>query len=189
MANTTDIRNGTCISYNNALYTVTYFQHVKPGKGSAFVKTKLKGVVNKKNIAVTFNAGENIVVVRTMKKSCQFLYKDGDYYHFMDQATFETLPVPVGSVTNAAFLADGAMVDIVCREDTQVPLTCSLPPIITLEVTHTERGAKGNTATKATKPATLSTGATVQVPLFINIGERINIDTSTGQYSGRASAS
>lgn len=186
MANTTDIRNGLCISYHNELYTVVYFQHVKPGKGSAFVKTKLRGVVNKKNIAVTFSAGENIDIVPTIKKPCQFLYKDDTYYHFMDLETFENCYVSEASIVNANLLADGATVDILFRADDHVPLTCALPPIVTLEVTNTSRGEKGNTATKATKDATLSTGAVIQVPLFINIGDKVNVDTSTCKYTSRA---
>ena len=185
MATTADIRNGLHIKFNNDLYTVISFQHVKPGKGSAFVRTKLKCITTKRILDNTFNAGAKIFPLRIEQKNCQYLYKDSDYYYFMDQVSFETTPIPQSQVSYASFLKEGSQVTICFRADTDEPLTCELPVHVWLEVTHTDAGAKGNTATKATKPATLETGAVIQVPLFINIGDVVKVETSSGHYLGR----
>lgn len=188
MATTADFRNGLCVAHRGALYTVVAFQHVKPGKGGAFVRTKLKGVVTGKLIEVTFNAGAQIEPVRVVEQVCQFLYKDVQYHYFMDGRTFEQVPVRYEAVSGAAFLKEGEPAHIVFREDTGEPLRCMAPATLWLRVTDTEEGVKGNTVNRATKPAVLETGATIQVPLFVRVGDRVKVDSATGSYLERKQA-
>ncbi|HDP54697.1 MAG TPA: elongation factor P [Bacteroidetes bacterium] len=186
MATTADFRNGLCIEYNGKLYSIVQFQHVKPGKGSAFVRTKLKNLENGKIIENTFNAGVKINTVRIERRPYQFLYKDDTGYHFMHQETFEQIMLNEAQVENADLFKEGQYVEIVVHAENEIVLSCELPPFVELEVTYTEPGLKGDTASStALKPATLETGASINVPLFIEIGERIKVDTRTREYSER----
>ena len=186
MANTSDIRNGLCIKYNNDIYSVVEFQHVKPGKGNAFVRTKLKSLTTGKVIDNTFPAGHKISPVRIERRKFQFLYRDDMGYHFMNNETYEQVTIQQEMIENYKLLKEGSDVEILIQAETETPLTLEMPQHIILEVTYTEPGVKGDTATKTLKPATVETGAEVRVPLFINQGEKIKIDTRTGQYLERA---
>ncbi|MFO8021788.1 MAG: elongation factor P [Perlabentimonas sp.] len=186
MATTSDFRNGLCIEYNGKLYTIVQFQHVKPGKGAAFVRTKLKNLDNGKVIENTFNAGVKINTVRIERRPHQFLYKDDTGYHFMHQETFEQIMLPEELVEGSDLMKEGQNVEIVVHAENESVLSCELPPFVELEVTYTEPGLKGDTASSsALKPATLETGVSINVPLFISIGEKIKIDTRTREYSER----
>lgn len=185
MATTADIKNGLCLRYNNGIYTITEFQHVKPGKGPAFVRTKLKNVETGKVIDNTFSAGHKIDVVRVERRKYQFLYKDDSGYHFMNDETYEQTFIKEEIINAPQFLKEGDFAEIVFDAEEEVPLICELPASLVLEVTYTEPGEKGNTATNAFKPATVETGAEVRVPLFINQGDLIKISTATGDYSER----
>jgi elongation factor P len=186
MANTSDIRKGLCIEYSNDIYSVVDFQHVKPGKGNAFVRTKLKSLTSGKVVDNTFPASHKIQVVRVERRPFQFLYKDDSGYHFMDNETFEQVALQEKLLPYAKLLKEGAGVEILFHAAKEIPLDVAMPQYIILEVTYTEPGQKGNTATNAFKPATVETGAEIKVPLFINIGEKIKIDTATGSYVERA---
>ena len=185
MASTADFRNGLVIEYNNDLYAITEFQHVKPGKGAAFVRTKLKSIRTGKVLENTFNSGAKVNTARVERRPHQFLYKDDLGYHFMDSATFEQIPLQEDLINAPHLLKDGQEVDILVHAETESPLACELPPFVVLQITYTEPGIKGDTATNATKPATLETGAVIQVPLFINQDEVIKVDTRTNSYSER----
>ena len=185
MATTADFRNGLSIEYNNDLYTIVEFQHVKPGKGGAFVRTKLKSLTTGKVIENTFNAGVKITTARIERRPHQFLFKDDLGYHFMDSSTFEQISIPEDRIDAPEFITDGQEVDVIVHDETETVLGCELPPFVELTITYTEPGIKGDTATNTTKPATLETGATVQVPLFINQDEKIKVDTRTKSYSER----
>jgi len=185
MATTADFRNGLCIEYNNGLYTIVEFQHVKPGKGAAFVRTKLKNLITGKVIENTFNSGVKVTTARVERRPHQFLYKDDIGYHFMDSNTFEQVSLQEDFIENADLLKDGQEVEILYHAETETPLSCDMPPFVELTITYAEPGIKGDTATNATKPATLETGAVIQVPLFINENEMIKVDTRTRSYSER----
>ncbi len=185
MATTADFRNGLVIMHNGELYTIVEFQHVKPGKGPAFVRTKLKNVKTGKVIPNTFTAGVKIDVQRVERRQYQYLYNDGEDYHFMNNQTFEQTFIPKDLINAPDLLKEGQNVEIVFHAETETALYCELPPFVELEITYTEPGEKGNTATNTFKDATLETGAVVKVPLFINTGEIIKIDTRTGTYSER----
>ena len=185
MATTADFKNGLCIEYNNDIYSIISFQHVKPGKGPAFVRTKLKSLTSGKIIDNTFNSGVKITTARIERRPYQFLYKDGNDYHFMDNNTFEQVNLPSNLIENPQFLKEGQEVEVMYHQETDRILSCELPPFVVLEVTYTEPGFKGDTANKTLKPATLETGAQIKVPLFINTHEKIKIDTRTGEYSER----
>lgn len=185
MATTSDIKNGLCIEYNNGLYVVTEFQHVKPGKGPAFVRTKLKNVETGKVIDNTFSSGHKITTARIERRAHQFLYKDDIGYHFMDSNTFEQVALQESIIGSADLLKDGQEVEVLYHAETEKPLTCDLPAFVELKITYTEPGVKGDTATNATKTATLETGAEIQVPLFINQDEVIKVDTRTRCYGER----
>lgn len=185
MATTSDIKNGLCLRYNNGIYTITEFQHVKPGKGPAFVRTKLKNVESGKVIDNTFTAGHKIEVVRVERRKYQFLFKDESGYHFMNDETYEQTFIKEAIINAPQFLKEGDYAEIVFDAEEEVPLVCELPASIVLEITYTEPGEKGNTATNAFKPATVETGAEVRVPLFINTGDFIKISTVSGDYSER----
>ena len=186
MATTSDFRNGLCLNYNNGLYTIVDFQHVKPGKGPAFVRTKLKNLKTGKVIDHTFNAGVKITTARVERRPCQYLYKEDNGYHFMHTKTFEQFFIEKELISAAALLKEGQEVEILFHADTETPLSCELPPFVVLEITYAEPGLKGDTATTATKQATVETGATINVPLFINQGDRIKVDTRTSNYTERA---
>lgn len=185
MANTSDIRNGLCIDYNNDIYSVVSFQHVKPGKGNAFVRTKLKSLTTGKVIDNTFPAGHRIDVVRVERRKYQFLYKDEMGYHFMNTETYEQVALDENLIENPGLLKEGAEVEVLFHSEKEIPLTLDMPSHIIVEVTYTEPGVRGDTATNVTKPATIETGAEVKVPIFINEGDKIKIDTRTGDYIER----
>lgn len=185
MADTSDIKNGLCIELSNELFQITEFQHVKPGKGPAFVRTKLKSLSSGKVIQETFPSGHKIKTARIERRPHQFLYSDDTGYHFMNNETFEQTNIP-GQLINAPdLMKEGQDVEILFHAETETPLTCELPAHVELEITYTEPGVKGDTATNTLKEATVETGATVKVPLFIENGERIKVDTRTHQYSER----
>ncbi len=185
MATTADFRNGLCLEFNNDLYQIVEFQHVKPGKGGAFVRTKLKSLTTGKVIENTFNAGVKVNTARIERRTSQFLYKDAIGYHFMDNTTFEQIALNEGLIEGAEFLKEGQEVDILFHAEEEKALTCELPSFIELEITYTEPGVKGDTATNSLKPATLETGAEIKIPLFIENGEKIKIDTRTNSYVER----
>ena len=185
MATTADFRNGLCIEYNNDLYQIVDFQHVKPGKGPAFVRTKLKSLTTGRVIDNTWNSGVKVNVVRIETRPHQYLYKEDNGYVFMHQETFEQVTIDEKLIEGAEFLKEGQEVEIVFHADNETPLTCNLPAFVTLEVTYSEPGLRGDTATNTLKPATLETGAQVGVPLFVNVGDLIKVDTRTGDYVER----
>lgn len=186
MANTSDIKNGLCMNYNHDVYSVVSFQHVKPGKGPAFVRTKLKSLTNGKVIDNTFPAGHKIDVVRVERRKYQFLYKDDTGFNFMDNETYEQVSIAEEMVDRPGLMKDGSEVDVLFDAQKDVPLTLELPQYVILEVTATEPGVRGNTANNVTKPATVESGAEVKVPIFINEGDKIKVDTASGSYVERA---
>lgn len=185
MASTADFKNGLCIEFNNDLYTIVEFQHVKPGKGPAFVRTKLKNLKSGRVIDNTFNSGVKITTARIERRPHQFLFKDDLGYHFMDSETFEQLSLQEETIEGFQFLKEGQPVDIMYHAETETPLSVELPAFVELKVIYTEPGIKGDTATNASKPAKLETGAEIQVPLFVNQDEIIRIDTRTSGYYER----
>lgn len=186
MATTSDFRNGLCLEYNHDIFQIVEFQHVKPGKGPAFVRTKLKSLTSGKVLDNTFSAGHKVVTARIERRPHQFLYKDDFGFHFMDGDTFEQVAVPEELVENADLMKDGQEVDVLYHVEKDAILGCELPQFVILQVTYTEPGIKGDTATNSTKAATLETGAEIQVPLFINQDEVLKIDTRTRSYVERA---
>ncbi len=185
MASTSDIRNGLCIRYNHDIYKVIEFLHVKPGKGPAFVRTKLKSVTSGKVLDNTFSAGHKIEDVRVETHKFQYLYNDGEFYHFMNVEDYTQIRLLETALDMPKLLKEGEVVTVLINTEDNVPLTVDMPASVILEVTHTEPGLKGNTATNATKPATVETGAEVNVPLFINEGDKIKIETEKGTYKER----
>jgi elongation factor P len=185
MATTADIRNGLCIRYNDKLFQIIEFQHVKPGKGPAFVRTKMRQIETGKVIDNTFSAGHKIEPVRIENREYQYLYQETDAYIFMNNETFEQVNIPLKMIDKPGFLQEGMIVNILFHAEEETPLVVELPMYIVSEVTYTEPGVKGDTATNSMKPATISTGAEVRVPLFIDNGEVIKIDTRTGVYVER----
>ena len=185
MATTSDIRKGLCIKYNHDIYKIIEFLHVKPGKGPAFVRTKLKSVTNGKVIDNTFPSGHKIEEVKVVTNQYQYLYNDSDYFHFMNNDDYNQITIDKNKIDYPDLLKEGENVTIIINTEDNSPLSVDMPLSVVLEVTHTEPGVKGNTATNATKPATLETGATINVPLFINEGDKIKIDTEKGQYIER----
>lgn len=185
MANTSDIKNGLCLHFNNDIYQVVEFQHVKPGKGPAFVRTKLKSVRTGKVVDNTFSAGHKIETARVERRRYQYLYKDDNGYNLMDTDTFEQTLLADHLVENGDLLKDGETVEVLVHSETEEPLGSEIPQFVQLEVTYTEPGVKGDTATNTLKPATLETGASIQVPLFVNTGDVIKIDTRKAAYVER----
>ena len=185
MATTSDIRNGLCIRYNNDIYKVIEFLHVKPGKGPAFVRTKLKSVTNGKVVDNTFPAGRKLDDVRVETHKFQYLYADGDTFHFMNTADYDQITIEKQVLDAPDLLKEGEVVTIIINSEDSMPLSVEMPASVILEVTHAEPGIKGNTATNATKPATVETGASVNVPLFINEGDKIKVGTEKGNYLER----
>jgi elongation factor P len=186
MATTSDIRKGLCIRHNNDIYKVVEFLHVKPGKGPAFVRTKLKSVTTGKVLDNTFSAGHKIEDVRVETRSYQYLYSDGETYHFMNTDDYNQIALQESALDAPDLLKEGEVVTIMFNTEDSMPLSVEMPASVILEVTQTEPGVKGNTATNATKPATVETGARINVPLFINEGDKIKIDTEKGAYMERA---
>lgn len=185
MATTSDIRNGLCIRYNHDIFKITEFLHVKPGKGPAFVRTKLKSVTTGKVIDNTFSAGHKIEEVRVETHKYQFLYQEGEFYHFMHVEDFTQIRLLEVALDMPKLLKEGEVVTILINTEDNQPLSVDMPPHVILEVAQTEPGVKGNTATNATKPATLETGAEVNVPLFINEGDKVKVETEKGTYKER----
>ncbi len=183
MISTNDLKNGYVIDLDGQLWTVTEFQHVKPGKGGAFVRTKLKNLANGNTMDKTFRAGEKLTRVTTQSTNMQFLYQDGTDLVLMDNATYEQITFPADGVENVDLLAPNTEVQVLIIRD--APFRVELPIAVELTVSRTDPGAKGDTVSNVTKPAELETGATVNVPLFVNEGDRLKIDTRTRQYVSR----
>ena len=188
MMNAQDIKNGTCIRMDGRLYFCVEFLHVKPGKGNTFMRTKLKDVVDGRVIERRFKIGEKLEDVRVERRPFQYLYADGDDDIFMNNETFDQVPISKELVTGAEFMKEGDTVEVVSDASTNTVLFAEMPIKTVLKVTYTEPGLKGDTATNTLKPATVETGATVKVPLFINTDELIEIDTRDGSYIGRVKA-
>ena len=185
MATTSDIRNGLCLKYNNDIYKIVEFLHVKPGKGPAFVRTKLKSVTNGKVVDNTFPAGRKIEDIRVETHKFQYLYNEGETYHFMNEKDYSQIQLEKSVLDSPELMKEGEIVTIIINSEDDMPLSVDMPASVVLEVTHTEPGVKGNTATNATKPATVESGATVNVPLFINEGDKIKVETAKGSYKER----
>ena len=185
MASTSDIRKGLCIRYNHDIYKIIEFLHVKPGKGPAFVRTKLKSVSTGKVLDNTFSAGHKIEDVRVETRSYQFLYAEGQTYHFMNTDDYNQIALQESALDTPDLLKEGEIVTILFNTEDAMPLSVDMPAHVILEITYTEPGVKGNTATNATKPAKVETGAEVNVPLFLNEGDKIKVDTSNGSYMER----
>lgn len=185
MANTSDIRNGLCIEHNNDIFQVIEFQHVKPGKGAAFVRTKLRSMTTGRVLDNTFPAGHKINEVRVERRQFQYLYKDDMGYHFMNNETYEQIQLEEQFLPAPGLLKEAMIVDVLYHADKEMPLTLEMPQYVEMEITYTEPGVKGDTATNTLKPATIETGAEVRVPLFINQGDVVKIDTATGSYMER----
>jgi elongation factor P len=185
VATTNDLKNGMTLSIDGQLWNVVDFQHVKPGKGGAFVRTKLKNVLSGKVVDRTFNAGVRVDVASVDKREMQYLYREGDDFVFMDTQDYDQPHIPASTVGDAAnYLLEEQ--NAVVAFNNGVPLYLELPAAVELTVSQTDPGLQGDRSTGGTKPATLETGAQIQVPLFITTGERIRVDTRTGQYLGRA---
>jgi elongation factor P len=185
MATTADIRNGLCIRHNDKLFTIIEFQHVKPGKGPAFVRTKMRQIETGKVLDNTFSAGHKIEVVRIERRNYQYLYQEGADYVFMNSETFEQVNISPKLIEKPLFLKEGMICEITFHAEEEMALLVDLPMTIEAEITYTEPGIKGDTATNTMKPATIDTGAEIRVPLFIDTGEKIRVDTRTGMYVER----
>jgi elongation factor P len=187
MATTNDLKNGMTLDLDGVLWNVVDFQHVKPGKGGAFVRTKLKNVLTGQVVDRTFNAGVKVDVATVDRREMTYLYKEGSDYVFMDTETYDQLQVPEGTVGDARnYLLENATATVAVHGGT--PLYVDLPASVELTITQTDPGVQGDRSTGGTKPATLETGATVAVPLFIAAGERVKVDTRDGRYLGRATS-
>lgn len=185
MATTNDLKNGMTLDLEGQLWNVVEFQHVKPGKGPAFVRTKLKHVLSGKVVEKTFNAGVKVEVAIVEKRDMQYLYHDGDSYVFMDTATYDQINIPESTVADAAkYMLENAEAVVAIHEGN--PLYVELPASVELTITYTEPGLQGDRSSGGTKPATVETGVEIQVPLFINQGEKVKVDTRDGSYLGRA---
>jgi len=185
MISTNQFRNGSAIRVDGKRFTILFFQHVKPGKGGAFVRTRLRNIDSGAIVEKTFRAGEKLENVRTESRQMTYLYKDGDLLYFMDSDTYEQVPVPTEVVGEAAgYVVEGGTVSVLSADGEVVSV--EPPPHVDLGVAETDPGLKGDTATGGNKPATLETGATIQVPLFIEAGETIRVDTRSGEYVSRA---
>jgi elongation factor P len=184
VATTNDLKNGITLNIEGGLWTVLEFQHVKPGKGPAFVRTKLKHVLSGKVVDKTFNAGTKVEIASVDKREMQYLYREGDDFVFMDTETYEQPYIPAATVGDAAkYLLPEQTAMIAFNVDN--PLYVELPAGVVLQITHTDPGLQGDRSTGGSKPATLETGAEIQVPLFITTGEKIKVDTRSGEYLGR----
>lgn len=185
MATTNDLKNGMTLDLEGQLWNVVEFQHVKPGKGPAFVRTKLKHVLSGKVVEKTFNAGVKVEVAIVEKRDMQYLYHDGDSYVFMDTATYDQINIPESTVADVAnYMLENAEAVVAIHEGN--PLYVELPASVELTITYTEPGLQGDRSSGGTKPATVETGVEIQVPLFINQGEKVKVDTRDGSYLGRA---
>lgn len=185
MASTSDIRKGLCIRYNHDIFKVVEFLHVKPGKGPAFVRTKLRSVTTGKVIENTFPAGHKIEDVRVETHKFQYLYNEGETYHFMNTEDYSQIALQKNILDTPELMKEGEVVTVLINTEDGAPLSVEMPAHVVLQVVSTEPGVRGNTATNATKPAIVETGAEINVPLFINEGDKIRIDTEKGQYQER----
>ena len=185
MISTSDIKKGICIKYSNDIYKIIEFLHVKPGKGPAFVRTKLKNVSSGKVIDNTFSAGHKIDDVRVENRKYQYLYTDGETFHFMNTEDFNQIEVNKLIIEGRKFLKEGAVVTIIINTENSDILSVEIPQSVILEVISSSPGVKGNTATNATKIAVLETGVEINVPLFINEGDKVKVDTEKGNYLER----
>ena len=187
MATTADFKNGLCIEYNGKPCSIVWFQHVKPGKGGAFVKVKMRNLENGKMLENTYNAGEKIDLIRIERRPYQFLYRDESGFHFMHNETFEQVDLQDEMVDNADLMKEGQYVEMMFHADEERVLSCEMPPFVELEVTYAEPAVKGDTSgsTNAQKSVKVETGADIMVPLFVNQGDRIKIDTRSREYSER----
>ncbi|WP_447003170.1 elongation factor P [Saccharothrix isguenensis] len=184
MATTNDLKNGLVLNLDGQLWTVTAFQHVKPGKGGAFVRTTLKHVLSGKVVDRTFNAGTKVETATVDKRGMTYLYKDGADFVFMDGDTFDQISIPAETVGDAAnYMLENQEAIVAMHEG--VALFIELPTSVELVIQHTDPGLQGDRSTGGTKPATLETGAEIQVPLFVTTGEKIKVDTRDGRYLGR----
>jgi len=187
VATTNDLKNGLVLNLDGQLWSVTAFQHVKPGKGGAFVRTTLKNVMTGKVVDKTFNAGTKVETATVDRRNMTYLYRDGQDFVFMDGDTFEQLNIPASAVGgNADYLLENQVAQISLHDD--VPLFIELPTSVELVISHTDPGLQGDRSTGGTKPATLETGAEIQVPLFVSTGEKVKVDTRDGRYLGRVSS-
>ena len=186
MATTADFKNGMCIELEGQYFHIVEFLHVKPGKGPAFVRTKLKNVTSGRILEKTFNSGVKVDEVRIERRPYQYLYQDDMGYNFMNNETYEQISIPKESINGVDFLKEGDIAEVVVHAASETVLFAELPAHVVLQVTYTEPGFKGDTATNASKPATLETGAVIRVPLFIEEGEKIRVDTRDGSYVERA---
>jgi elongation factor P len=186
VASTADFRNGMTLQIDGTLYTITYFQHVKPGKGGAFVRTKLKNVLTGAVIEKTFRAGEKVDEVRLERRPVQYSYTDGDLYYFMDQQTYDQIPLRADVIGDdqLQYLKEGMECEGLVHGEKVIAV--DLPNIVTLQIVETDPGVRGDTATGGTKPAKLETGAVIQVPLFLNEGDVVNVDRREDKYLERA---
>lgn len=185
MINAQDIKNGTCIRMDGKLYFCIEFLHVKPGKGNTFMRTKLKDVVSGYVLERRFNIGEKLEDVRVERRPYQYTYQEGEHYHFMNQETFDDIIIDKNLINGVDFMIEGQIVEVVSDASTETVLFADMPVKVQLKVTYTEPGIKGDTATNTLKPATVESGAEVRVPLFIEEGEIIEINTQDGSYVGR----
>ncbi|MGN0225293.1 MAG: elongation factor P [Prevotella sp.] len=185
MIKSQDIKKGTCIRMDGKLYFCIDFLHVKPGKGNTIMRTTLKDVVSGRVLEKRFNIGEALEDVRVERRPYQFLYMEGSDYIFMNQETFDQIPIAKELITGVEFMKESDIVEVVSDADTETILYAEMPVKTVLRITHSEPGIKGDTATNATKPATLETGVEIRVPLFINEGELVQVDTRDGSYLQR----
>jgi elongation factor P len=185
MASTADFRNGLVIEFNNDLYTIVQFQHVKPGKGPAFVRTKLKNLKSGRVIDNTFSSGTKVILARVERRPYQYLYKDDMGYYFMHLETYEQIHIAENQISSNEFLKEGQNVEVVVHADTETVLSVDLPPFVIMEVIYSEPGLRGDTATNTLKQVKIETGGTIMVPLFVNTGDKIKIDTRDRSYVER----
>ena len=185
MIKSQDIKKGTCIRMDGKLYFCIDFLHVKPGKGNTIMRTTLKDVVNGRVLEKRFNIGEALEDVRVERRPYQYLYQEGEDYIFMNQETFDQIPISKEMITCVEYMKESDIVEVVSDADTNTILYAEMPVKTVLRITHSEPGVKGDTATNATKPATLETGVEIRVPLFINEGELVQVDTRDGSYLQR----
>jgi elongation factor P len=185
MASTADFRNGLVIEFNNDLYTIVQFQHVKPGKGPAFVRTKLKNLKSGRVIDNTFSSGTKVNLARVERRPYQYLYKDDMGYYFMHLETYEQIHISDNLIDSNEFLKEGQNVEVVVHADTETVLSVDLPPFVVMEVIYSEPGLRGDTATNTLKQVKIETGGTIMVPLFVNTGDKVKIDTRDRSYVER----
>ena len=186
MADTSDFRKGLCLELEGQIYIIVNFQHVKPGKGGAFVRTTLKNIATQRTMEKTFNSGVKIKTARVERRMSQFLYKDATGYHFMDSSSNELMLLPESIIPTPKLLKEGQEnVELLVHQETEQVLDCKLPVMVSLQVTYTEPGLRGDTVNKALKPATLETGFELKVPLFVDTDDVIRVDTRTSTYVER----